>query len=190
MKLVYLRKAEKMLSEETSEQQIELLANLLSLYDNLHQIKQDKYKRSLPLPDLFVDRWSRATALNFGEGASVYDSCVVIGDVSVGDNTWVGPNVILDGSGGLVIGSNCSISANAQIYTHDSVEWAVSGGESSYVYKPTHIASNCYIGPNVVIAKGVSIGESCVVGANSFVNSSIEAGARVAGNPAKIITKL
>ena len=29
---------------------------------------------------------------------------MIIGDVKVGKNTWIGPNVILDGSGGLEIG--------------------------------------------------------------------------------------
>ena len=33
-----------------------------------------------------------------------YDSVLVIGDVQVGKNTWIGPFVVLDGSGGLEIG--------------------------------------------------------------------------------------
>ncbi|KZW98831.1 acetyltransferase [Pseudoalteromonas luteoviolacea] len=164
-----------------------MLAELLELYDVLHQKKREKFSRSVPLPDLFVDRWERASSLNFGIGTSMYDSCLVLGDVNVGENTWIGPNVILDGSGGLKIGDNCSISANVQIYSHDSVSWAISGGEASYDYAETCVGSNCYIGPNVVIAKGVSIGSGAVVGANSFVNKDVVAGARVAGNPAKPI---
>jgi carbonic anhydrase/acetyltransferase-like protein (isoleucine patch superfamily) len=29
--------------------------------------------------------------MGFGEGSSVYDSCLVLGDVRVGKNVWVGP---------------------------------------------------------------------------------------------------
>ncbi|PCK33642.1 acetyltransferase [Pseudoalteromonas piscicida] len=176
-----------MLQQLDDVQAIELLAGVLQIVDTLHSQKLQKYNRSLPLADLFVDRWERAKCLDFGEGTSIYNSCLVLGDVKVGSNTWIGPQVVLDGSGGLSIGSNCSLSANVQIYTHDSVAWATSGGTESYIYEETIIGNNCYIGPNVVIAKGVSIGDGCVVGANSFVNDDVKENTRVAGNPAKPI---
>src|SRR3954465_12163939 len=87
-----------------------------------------RYRRTLPFGDYVVDRWEKAQALGFGEGSSIYDSALVLGDVKVGCHTWIGPGVVLDGSGGLEIGDYCSISAGVQIYTHDSVAWATSGG--------------------------------------------------------------
>jgi acetyltransferase-like isoleucine patch superfamily enzyme len=146
--------------------------------------------RSLPIPDLLSDRWQRATALGFGEGASIYNSSLVLDKVKVGKNTWIGPSTILDGSGGLEIGSNCSISAGVQIYSHDSVEWAVSGGEKEYDYAPTSIGSNTYIGPNSIIARGVTIGSRCIIGANSFVKEDVPEGTKVAGSPARVIGKV
>lgn len=145
-----------------------------------------RWGRSLPLGDYIVDRWRKAKALGFGEGTSVYDSVLVFGDVKVGGNTWIGPFVILEGSGGLDIGSNCSISAGVQIYTHDSVQWATSGGEAQYGKAPTRIGDNCYIGPNAVIAKGVTIGSGSIIGANSLVLGDIPAGSKAYGNPARI----
>ena len=82
------------------------------------------------------------------------------------------PNVILDGSGGLVIGNNCSISVGVQIYSHDSIDWAISGGKEEYSYAPTQVGNNSYIGPNTIIQKGVKIGNSVVIGANSFINKT------------------
>ena len=145
-----------------------------------------EFSRVLPFGEIVVDRWAKARMLGFGEGASVYDSAIVIGDVVVGEATWVGPFVLLDGSGGLTIGAHCSISAGVQIYTHDTVEWAMSGGESSAQRESVSIGNDCYIGPNAVISKGVTIGDRCVIGANSFVNRDIPAGSRVWGNPARI----
>ncbi len=49
------------------------------------------------------------------------------------------------------------------------------------------IEDDCYIGPNVIIQKGVIIKKGTTVGANSFVNKSFPAGSKIAGNPAKLI---
>ncbi len=146
-----------------------------------------KFKRVLPVNELFTDRWEKARFLKFGEKTSVYDSCVIMGEVKVGKNTWIGPFTLLDGSGGLEIGDNCSISTGVQIYSHDSVEWAISGGIASYEYARTVIENNCYIGPNTIIAKGVTIGMGTIIGANSFVKKSFPSNSKIAGNPAKSI---
>lgn len=146
-----------------------------------------KYARTLPFGDYVVDRWEKAKELGFGKGTSVYDSSVILGDVKVGEQTWIGPFTILDGSGGgLEIGSYCSISAGVQIYTHDTVDRSLTGGKAPIITAPTKIGSNCYIGPNVVIAKGVNIGDNVVIGANSLVLKDIPSGCKAFGTPCRI----
>src|SRR5687768_11497360 len=100
-----------------------------------------RWQRYLPFGDYVSDRWERARKMCFGEGASIYDSSLVMGDVSVGAHTWIGPFTVLDGSGGLEIGEYCSISAGVQIYSHDSVQWALSGGKAPYEKAPVKIGS-------------------------------------------------
>lgn len=148
---------------------------------------QQKFHRSLPFMELLISREKKAKLLNFGVGTTIHDSSHVYGNVKVGKNTWIGPFTILDGSGGLKIGSNCSISAGVQIYSHDSVSWAVSGGKSPYDYQEVTIENNCYIGPNSIIQSGVIIKKGTIVGANSFVNKTFPAGSKIAGNPAHLI---
>ena len=167
-----------------------MLKKLQEFFLQRQKIFKKQWNRSLPFGDYVVDRWAKAKDLGFGEGSSVYDSCVIIGDVKVGVDTWIGPFAVLDGSGGLEIGNNCSISAGVQIYTHDSVEWATSGGESATEKFPTKIGSNCYIGPNVIISKGITIGDGCIVGANSFVNKNLPEGVKAWGTPVDIVKKI
>jgi acetyltransferase-like isoleucine patch superfamily enzyme len=148
---------------------------------------QKKWKRCLPFGEIIVDRWAKAKALGFGKNSSIYDSALVFGKVKVGKSTWIGPFCILDGSGGLKIGDYCSISAGTQIYTHDTVLWANSGGRHPPQRGKVKIGSRCYLGPNVLVSRGVTIGSGCVIGANSFVNRNVPAGAKAWGSPLRII---
>ncbi|MFQ5468990.1 MAG: acyltransferase [Gammaproteobacteria bacterium] len=164
------------------------LAELLNkLYESKEYDLRGNFDRSLSFADGLFDRWERARRLGFGNGTSVYNSSLIYGDVQVGDNTWIGPNTILDGTGkGLSIGSYCSVSAGVQIYTHDSVKWAISGGKAEYSHAPTSIGSRCYIGPNTVISKGVTIGDGCIIGAHSLVLKDIPSGKKAYGVPCQI----
>lgn len=147
---------------------------------------KSKFNRHVSLGDLLTDRWETAKFLGFGEGTSCYNNVLVLGNVKVGKNTWIGPNVILDGSGGeLIIGDFCSISAGVQIYTHDSVAWSNSLGNDAVKKAPTYIGNGVYIGPNCIIQKGVEIGDKATIGAMSFVNKNVQANAKAFGIPAK-----
>jgi maltose O-acetyltransferase len=52
---------------------------------------------------------------------------------------------------------------------------------------PVHIADDVWLGMNVVVLKGVSIGAGAVIAANALVNSDIPSGAIAAGVPAKVV---
>ena len=179
-----MKKKEK--KNEASRDLPSLLEELRMLWVHLRGKTRDKWKRDLPLADYVVDRWERARLLGFGEGASIYDSSLVLGEVEVGRETLIGPFTVLDGSGGLKIGGHCSISAGVQIYSHDTLRWATSGGKSASERAPVHIGSRCYLGPNVVVSKGVSIGDGCVIGANSLVREDIPAGMKAWGTPCRV----
>ena len=164
-----------------------LLYNLFrKLLFRLITEKKSEHDRYLSIPDYFVDRWERAKLMGFGEGASVYDSCLVLGDVKIGKNTWIGPYTILDGSGGgLTVGDNCDICAGVQIYTHSTVNRVINGSEIEKI--PVTIGNNVYIGPNAVITMGCHIGDHVIIGTNSFVNRDIPSNAKAFGTPVKII---
>jgi len=165
-----------------------LLDELKSIFFTRSRFYLERYNRSLPFGDMIVDRWEKAKLLNFGEGASIYDNSLVLGEVNVGKNTWIGPNTLLDGSGGgLTIGDNCSVSAGVQIYTHDTVRKSLSGGKAAIEESPTSIGNDCYIGPNTIIAKGVHIGDRVIVGANSLVLKDIQSDTKAFGTPAVIV---
>lgn len=172
-------------------------ADLAKFYDSLKKLHKtlddaflDKHQRSLPFADILLDRWDRAKKLGFGDGSSIYDSSLVLGDVIVGLNCWIGPFSIIDGSGGLQIGNYCTIAAGVHIYTHDNVKQTLSSGSIPIERAPVKINNNVYLAPNVVIAKGVTIGSFSVVGSNAFVNKDIPPYSIAIGQPAKVVGKV
>lgn len=132
-----------------------------------------RFNRHVPINDLLSDRWDTAKFYGFGEGTSCYNNVLILGDVKVGKNTWIGPNVILDGSGGLEIGDFVSVSAGVQIYTHHTVNWSASLGTKPIEKRSTKIGNGVYLGPNSVVQMGVTIGDGAVIGAMSFVNRDV-----------------
>ena len=147
------------------------------------QVKE-KFNRVLASGDYISDRWDKAKFAGFGEGTSVYDSCLILGDVKVGKNCWIGPYTILDGSGGgLIIGDNCNISAGVHIYTHDTTETVLYGKPIKHA--KVQIGDNVYIGPNSILSMGIEIGDHVIIGTQSFVNKNIPSWHKAYGTPAK-----
>ena len=163
---------------------------VLRLLRFLLKYKKNRYDRVVSLGDLFIDRTEKANFLGFGEGTTIYDSSLVIGEVKVGRYTWIGPSTILDGSGGLEIGDHCNIASGAQIYSHETIFWVLSGGRMEYTRTKTVVGDCCYIGPNTIVSKGVRIGNHCLIGANSLVTSDLDDYSIAAGSPCKIIGKV
>ena len=165
----------------------DLKAALERLQRELQREMRARFARRVSLGDLITDRWRNAEECNFGSGTSCYDNVLVIGDVRVGSNCWIGPGVVLDGSAGLEIGDYCSISAGVQIYTHNTIRWTVSLGREPLERRSTKIGSGVYIGPNTIVEMGSIIGDRAIVGAMSLVNRDVPAGMKAWGVPVRII---
>jgi acetyltransferase-like isoleucine patch superfamily enzyme len=164
----------------------EFISLLREAYSTVDERLRDDFQRSLSFQDGTFDRWERAKRLGFGEGTSIYNSALVYGDVRVGRHTWIGPNTLLDGSGGgLQIGDFCSISSGVHIYTHDTVMWALSGGALAAHHAKVILGDCVYVGSQTVIAAGVKIGCRSLIGANSFLNKDVGDGCVVVGSPAR-----
>jgi acetyltransferase-like isoleucine patch superfamily enzyme len=167
--------------------QDELLASIRALHARLGGEMAERWQRDLPFDELVFDRWERAKRLGFGDEASIYHNAYVLGEVSVGEGTWVGPFVMLDGSGApITIGHHCSISAGVHIYTHDTVRWALTGGRAEPEKAPVRIGDCTYVGCQTTILRGATIGDHSVIGANSLVTDDVPPHSIAVGSPAEV----
>ncbi len=160
------------------------------VYRALRDEFRETWNRGIPFNEMLIDRWEKAEYYNFEKDANIHESSFIFGDVTVGRNTYIGPYAYIDGSGGLRIGDNCSIAAGVQIYSHDTIKRALSGRKAKVEYAPTRIGDNCFIGPNTVVTKGVTIGACCMVGASSIVLSDIPRNSMAVGCPARVVARV
>jgi len=174
---------------ELDPEQRHLFELLRGLREALREDAHRRYGRVNPFAEDLLD-WKEKGAYVGGVDVTVYDSTTVVGDVTIGDHTWVGPFCSLDGTGGLTIGRHCSISAGTHLISHDTVRWALSGGTAAYEYAPIAIGDCTFIGAHSVVTRGVTIGEHCLVGAGSVVTRSLPPFTIAAGSPARQIGRV
>lgn len=154
----------------------------------LRRRMRSRFDRHVPVGTLVHDRWALAREWAFGEGTSVYDDCLILGAVSVGKHCWIGPFTILDGSHGeLTIGDYVDVGSGTHIYTHNSIERALTGHRAPIFGNSTTIGSCCFIAPHVAIAAGTVLGDHCFVAAGSYVEGKYGPYSYIAGNPAKVV---
>ncbi len=169
------------------ERQIEDLKNIFSY--GRKKMRQE-FNRHVPTGNILNDRWELAQSFNWGNKSSVYDDSLILGNVNVGLNCWVGPFTILDGNAfPIKIGDWTSIGAGTHIYTHHTIDQVLSGGKLKPTTAPVKIGKNCFISPQVIIAPGTKIGNSCFVTAQSYVEGSFPDFSIISGNPGKVIGK-
>ena len=107
--------------------------------------------------------------------------------VKFGKNVFINHSAILSASGGIEFGDGVMVAPCLRIATinHDFYE-----RHTKYTYGKVVIKKNAWIGMNVTICPGVTIGEYAVVAAGAVVTKDVPDYAVVGGVPAKVIKML
>lgn len=127
---------------------------------------------------------------NLGKWSTIENySCVnnAMGAVLIGDNSRIGlSNTII---GPVTIGDNVNIAQHVVMsgLNHGYEEISLAPRLQKCSTAQITVENDCWIGANVVITAGVTIGKHSVVAAGSVVTKSTPPYCILAGNPAKII---
>jgi acetyltransferase-like isoleucine patch superfamily enzyme len=160
--------------------------DLMEVLTGLRRRTKARFDRHVGTGDLLHDRWELAREYGFGERTNIYDDCLILGAVTFENDCWVGPGCILDGSGGsLAVGHHVDIGAGSHLYTHNTIERALTGHRAPVFHKSTRIGNCCFIGPRSIIAPGTVLGDHCFVAAGSYVEGVFGDHQFISGNPAR-----
>lgn len=127
---------------------------------------------------------------NLGTKSVIEDFATInngVGNVIIGDQTIVGMgNVII---GPVTIGNEVMLAQNIVIsaLNHGFEDVTISPRRQKETVKPILIGDDVWVGANVVITAGVTLGKHCIIGAGSVVTKDVPEFSVAVGNPAKVI---
>lgn len=136
--------------------------------------------------------------VTFGNNVSIGKNSVIectgvlrnLGDqLRIGNGVGFSPYAFISVRGKIDIGDNCIFGPYVKIFSenhnfNDVNQLIRKQGETRQNVK---ICEDCWIGANVIILPGVTIGKGCVIAAGAVVNKDIPDFSVVGGIPAKII---
>lgn len=117
---------------------------------------------------------SQGACVQIGARTTVQDGCRIYGDVTIGQRCILAPNVFI---------SSGTHTFDAVPHLPIQIQEVRTPGDSRSI----RIFSDCWLGINSVILRGVTVGRGCVVGANSVVTKDLSPYSVAAGNPAQVV---
>ena len=96
------------------------------------------------------------------------------GIVTIGENTGLNYNCIINSHDRITIGKNTTFGQNVKLYDHDHV-YKKQGllRDNGFVTEPIEIGDNVWIGSDCTILKGTVIGSNSVIAAGTVVRGNI-----------------
>lgn len=111
--------------------------------------------------------------------------------VFIGNNTYINYNCCFLDSAKVTIGDYVYMGPNCNIFTPcHPIHHELRKEKVTEYALPVTVGSHSWIGGDVVITPGVTIGENCVIGAGSVVTKNIPDNSIAVGNPCKVIRQV
>lgn len=111
-------------------------------------------------------------------------------NISLGDNFYANYDCIMLDPHDIVIGNNVLLGPKVSLFTANHAIDSAERIEGGCYAKPIFIEDNVWIGGNVTVLPGVTIGTNTIIGAGSVVTRSVPPNVIAAGNPCRVIREI
>lgn len=125
-----------------------------------------------------------------GHNTKVVGPVVCSGKLKVGENCWIGKNLIINGNGTVEIGANCDIAPEVTFLTggHEIGDAHRRAGKGE-IYSIS-VGNGVWIGARSTLMKNITVGNGSIIAACACVHKNVEDNDLVGGVPARVIRKL
>lgn len=111
-------------------------------------------------------------------------------NIFIGDNFYANHNLVILDCAEVSFGNNVFIGPNCGFYTAGHPVDAPTRNSGLEYAKPIKVGNDVWIGGNVCVMPGVTIGDNVVIGAGSVVTKDIPSGVVAVGNPCAPLRKI
>ena len=165
----------------------ELLSELYACRDRIYELNR-LHPRETATRDILL----RSIIGHMGREVTILSPffCDYGTHISIGDCTYINFNLTVLDEAPVTIGSHVFIGPGCSLLTAVHPLDAQERNNGTEKALPITIGDSVWLGGNVTVLPGVTIGEGAVVGAGSVVTRDVPPRTVVAGNPARIIRRL
>lgn len=116
--------------------------------------------------------------------------CDYGGNITIGANFYANYNCVILDCAPVTFGDNVFLGPNCSFYTAGHPLDAPTRNSGLEFARPITVADDVWLGGNVAVLPGVTIGRGAVIGAGSVVSRDIPAGVVAVGNPCRPVRKI
>lgn len=111
-------------------------------------------------------------------------------NIEIGKNFYSNHNLVILDAAKVTFGEHVFIAPNCSFYTAGHPVKVTERNEGLEYAHPITVGNNVWIGGNVIVLPGVTIGDNSIIGAGSVVNKSIPDNVIAVGNPCKVVKQI
>ena len=129
-----------------------------------------------------------------GKNCELADGCCIEahgqGVLQIGGHVYMNRYCMISCQNAISIGSGCIFGPGVKVFDNNHQFSAKEGVSQMLNTAPIHIGKNCWIASDVVILKGVTIGDNCLIGAGCIISEDVPSGMMVKQDNHLIMTPI
>lgn len=122
--------------------------------------------------------------IRIGKNTKIVGPLRVYGALTVGEECWIGHDFSVEGNGAVTIGDRSDIAPFVRFYTGSHMIGPRERRAGEGFNADIHVGNGCWLGAEVRILPGVSVGDGCVAALGTVITRDTEADGFLAGVPA------
>jgi len=130
--------------------------------------------------------------IEIGKSVEIYEGSLLQcqgGSIRIGDETAIGPYVVIYGGGGVRLGTKCSIATKCTIVSTNHIyrDTGKPIRDQGFEARPIVLDDDVWLCAGVVVGYGTRLGRGSIVAANAFIKTDTPPMSISAGNPAQVV---